>query len=96
MTGWVLQSSDPAVTWRLPPGAVKTVGRTARADFILEADLVSRLHCRLTAKSAEQLFIEDLGSTNGIQVNGQRVDRATLRAGDVVTIGRVTFNVTAA
>ena len=93
MTGWVLESSDPSVVWRLPPGAVKTVGRTARADFILDAGLVSRLHCRLTAKSMDQLFVEDLGSTNGILVNGQRVDRSLLHPGDTVTIGRVTFTV---
>ena len=44
---WVLES--PEGTFRLTPGAVKTVGRTPRADFILDAALVSRLHCRLTA-----------------------------------------------
>jgi len=93
MTGWTLESADPAVTLRLPVGASKTVGRAAEADFILEAPLVSRVHCRLTAKSADQLHVEDLGSTNGIIVNGQRVDRTTLKAGDTLMIGRVALTI---
>jgi ABC transport system ATP-binding/permease protein len=93
MPGWILESADPPFTLRLPPGAVKTVGRTARADFILEAALVSRLHCRLTAGADDQLTVEDLESTNGVQVNGRRVTRATLRTGDTLTIGRVEFRV---
>jgi pSer/pThr/pTyr-binding forkhead associated (FHA) protein len=72
---------------------VKTVGRTARADFILDAALVSRLHCKLKVEKSNQLVVEDLGSTNGTQVNGIRVDRAVLKPGDVVTIGRVELRV---
>src|SRR4029079_6620819 len=94
MTGWVLESGDEApVVLRLSPGTIKTVGRTARADFILDAALVSRLHCRLTADRSDQLIVEDLGSTNGIMVNGKRIDRVILRAGDRLKVGRVEFEV---
>lgn len=94
MTGWILETrTEPVVTLRLPPGAVKTVGRTARADFILDAALVSRLHCRLTADSSDQLVVEDLDSTNGTLVNGTRIQRAVLREGDVLTVGRVDLTV---
>jgi pSer/pThr/pTyr-binding forkhead associated (FHA) protein len=93
MPGWILESQEPAVTLRLSPGTVKTLGRTARADFILEAPLVSRLHCRLTADASDQLVVEDLGSTNGTLVNDERVDRAVLRTGDRLTVGRVEFTV---
>jgi len=97
MTGWILQTNEEApVIFRLSHGSVKTVGRTARADFILDAALVSRLHCRLTADKSDQLVIEDLDSTNGIQVNGRRVTRQVLKPGDVVTIGRVEFEVSQA
>ena len=46
---WVLRGSDKdgAVTFRIPHGTSKTVGRAARADFIVKAALVSRLHCRI-------------------------------------------------
>lgn len=94
MAGWVLHSGDePPITLRVPPGSIKTIGRTARADFIVDAALVSRLHCRLTADRSDQLIVEDLGSTNGTIVNGKRVDRVILRAGDRLTIGRVEFEV---
>ena len=93
MPGWILESTDPPITLRLPGAAVKTVGRTARADFILEAPLVSRVHCRLTADDSDQLIVEDLESTNGTQVNGERVSRAVHRTGDTLTDGRVNFNV---
>src|SRR5436190_9898084 len=94
MPGWVLESQDqPPVTMRVAPGSVKTVGRTARADFMLDAPLVSRLHCRLTAEASDQLVVEDLESTNGTIVNGTRVDRAVLKDGDTLTIGRVEFGV---
>ncbi len=94
MAGWILQTRDEVPTvFRLPLGSIKTVGRTARADFILDAALVSRIHCRLTADKSDQLIVEDLKSTNGTLVNGKRVERHLLKPGDVVTIGRVEFDV---
>lgn len=92
--GWILRRRDDAsVVYRLPPGSVKTVGRATRADFILDAHLVSRVHCRFTASKSDQLVLEDLDSTNGVLVNGERVSRQVLKAGDLVTIGRVEFEV---
>ncbi len=94
MAGWILQSGEePPITLRLPPGSIKTIGRTARADFIVNAALISRIHCRLTADPSDQLVVEDLGSTNGTLVNGKRVDRVVLRPGDRLTVGRVEFQV---
>jgi pSer/pThr/pTyr-binding forkhead associated (FHA) protein len=96
VAGWILQSGDePAITLRVPPGSIKTIGRTARADFIVDAALISRLHCRLTADKSDQLVVEDLGSTNGTMVNGKKVERVVLRAGDRLTVGRVVFQVQA-
>ena len=88
---WILESSDAADdgwTFRLKPGAIKTVGRAPRADFIVDAALVSRLHCRLTAAEGH-IEVVDLRSTNGTFINDQRVDRASLSAGDRLRIGRI-------
>ena len=94
MSDWILQDAgEPPVILRLTRGAVKTLGRTARADFILDAPLVSRLHCRLSADASGQLVVEDLDSQNGTFVNGRKVDRATLKSGDRLTVGRVDFTV---
>jgi pSer/pThr/pTyr-binding forkhead associated (FHA) protein len=83
---WILHGLD--ATYRLPVGAVRTVGRAPRADFIVEAALVSRLHCRITA-GADRLDVVDLSSTNGTFVNDQRIDRASLTAGDRLRVGRL-------
>jgi|SRR5688500_10643747 pSer/pThr/pTyr-binding forkhead associated (FHA) protein len=88
---WVLKTAEDAdapFLFRILPGSIKTVGRAPRADFILEAALVSRLHCRLTAGAAE-LEVVDLESTNGTFVNGERTARATLKQGDRLGVGRV-------
>jgi pSer/pThr/pTyr-binding forkhead associated (FHA) protein len=90
MNMWILRSS--AGTFRLTPGAVKTVGRAPRADFMVDAALVSRLHCRLTA-TARHVEVEDLSSTNGTFVNGKKVDRANLASGDRLRVGRVEMTV---
>jgi pSer/pThr/pTyr-binding forkhead associated (FHA) protein len=87
---WILQS--PEGTFRLTSGAIKTVGRAPRADFILDVALVSRLHCRLTA-SDDNLEVVDLKSTNGTFVNDKRIDAASLAVGDRLRIGRVELSV---
>jgi pSer/pThr/pTyr-binding forkhead associated (FHA) protein len=92
---WVLRTVEGAeepFTFRILPGSIKTVGRAARADFIVEAGLVSRLHCRLTA-GASELEVVDLESTNGTFVNGERVARASLKHGDRLGVGRVELTV---
>ena len=94
MRGWILESGDaPPITLRLAPDTVKTIGRAPTADFIVDAPLVSRVHCRLTADRSDQLIVEDLGSTNGTIVNGRKADRGVLRTGDRLLIGRVEFTI---
>jgi pSer/pThr/pTyr-binding forkhead associated (FHA) protein len=92
---WVLRTDEGAeapFTFRILPGSIKTIGRAPRADFVLDAALVSRLHCRVTA-GATELEVVDLDSTNGTYVNGERTARATLRAGDRLGVGRVELTV---
>jgi pSer/pThr/pTyr-binding forkhead associated (FHA) protein len=91
---WTLQSVDPVdleLTFRLLPGTLKTMGRASRADFVVDAALVSRVHCRFTLNHTNELELEDLGSTNGTFVNGKRVARVRLNDGDKLTVGRVEF-----
>jgi pSer/pThr/pTyr-binding forkhead associated (FHA) protein len=95
MSMWVLQTSeadDGPLTFRLGAGAIKTIGRTARADFVVDRALVSRVHCRLTA-SDENLEVQDLSSTNGTFVNGTRVERAHIASGDRLRVGRIELKV---
>ena len=91
---WILrgQPDSEPLTFRIQSGAIKTVGRASRADFIVDAALVSRLHCRLTA-SNDSLEVEDLKSTNGTFVNDKRIERATLADGDRLRVGRFELKV---
>lgn len=88
---WILKTlnEEPERIFRVAPGAVRTVGRATAADFILDAALVSRVHCRLTATADGGLEVQDLESTNGTYVNGVKVDSARLAAGDTLRVGRV-------
>jgi pSer/pThr/pTyr-binding forkhead associated (FHA) protein len=93
---WILRNADAdtgGLTFRLTTGSVRTLGRAARADFIVDASLVSRLHCRLTVHSDGRLEVEDLESTNGTFVNAKKVVRADLKDGDELGIGRVKLKV---
>ena len=88
---WTLETNDPSANhaiFRMRPGSVKTIGRSPEAEFLVEATLVSRLHCQLTA-TADTLEVKDLGSTNGTFVNGNRVTSAQLFDGDRLSVGRL-------
>jgi pSer/pThr/pTyr-binding forkhead associated (FHA) protein len=89
---WILRTMDagkPEKTFRLLPGSVRTVGRATGADFIVDAPLVSRVHCRLTVAPDGTLEVRDLESTNGTFVNGKRIERARLKSGDRLGVGRI-------
>ena len=88
---WILRTVTeglPEKTFRILPGNERTIGRATGADFIIDAALVSRVHCRLEA-GKDGVDVTDLESTNGTFVNGKRVNRATLSNGDRLRVGRV-------
>ena len=87
---WVLRGFDAdeePLTFRVPLGSIRTVGRAQRADFVVDSTLVSRLHCRLEGKR-DGVDVIDLASTNGTFVNGKRIERARLKIGDRLRVGR--------
>lgn len=71
---------------RLP----STIGRGRGATIMLPHPLVSRTHCELY-ESDGRLMVRDLGSLNGTFVNNQRVTESALPAGELLTVGTVTF-----
>ena len=70
------------------------VGRSSDLDMVLVEDMVSRRHARI-ACSDQSIMIEDLGSTNGTFVNGEKIARASLKEGDRVLIGTSILKVVA-
>ena len=72
-------------------GPRATIGRSKQAECVLSDPNVSRHHAELQRSSSGDWTIADLGSTNGVKVNGRRVGSARLAAGDQVTLGTTTF-----
>ncbi len=76
-------------THPLPERGAITVGRDEGADVRLADELASRMHLRVGVE-AGQIWVEDLGSSNGTFVRGERLEpgaRAPLLPGEAVTIG---------
>jgi len=63
-----------------------TIGRSSELDMVLVEDMVSRKHAKITVAPGK-ILIEDLGSTNGTFVNGEKVRQARLKEGDRILIG---------
>ena len=74
----------------LPPERVLTLGRSEDSFLQLEDEQVSRRHCLLERKG-DTVFLRDLNSTNGTQVNGERIVEVALRDGDRLTVGGSQF-----
>ena len=87
----IVTEGQPEKTFRILPGNERTIGRATGADFIIDAALVSRVHCRVSALADGELEIRDLESTNGTYVNGERIETARLASGDRLQVGRVEF-----
>jgi predicted component of type VI protein secretion system len=70
--------------------AMVVVGRHPSCDTRLDSLRVSRQHCCMSQDKGE-VTVRDLGSTNGIRINGQRVERGRLRPGDELSIAHIRF-----
>lgn len=64
-----------------------TFGRDAACDVPIENIGISRKHCQFLFEDGKY-FVEDAGSSNGISVNGERVEKAEVKDGDEVQAGK--------
>ncbi len=77
----------------VPIGGPVVIGRSPGADIVIGDDFVSSRHARVYPSGGD-VFIEDLGSTNGTLVNGERIVGPTrLSAGDSIEVGSVRLEV---
>jgi pSer/pThr/pTyr-binding forkhead associated (FHA) protein len=73
------------------PNNAAVIGRRHDCDLRIPLMSVSRRHCQISYNK-DTLKVRDIGSRNGIYLNGKRIDdEATLRAGDYLRIGPLTF-----
>jgi pSer/pThr/pTyr-binding forkhead associated (FHA) protein len=82
----LLEGEKPVKEFLLKPG-VSVIGRLAQSDIQLPSPDVSRRHAQVTA-GPDGCFVADLGSENGVKVNGRLVESQRLEDGDVVELGK--------
>ena len=70
-----------------PGGAL--IGRSRECDIVLHDSNVSRRHAEIRPTGGDAWTITDLGSTNGLKVNGRAVTSASLSSGDAIAVGTV-------
>ena len=69
------------------------IGRGRSADLVIAEPTISRAHAAI-GWDAEGFFMQDLGSTNGSKVNGQRSPLARLKDGDDLQLGKLQLRIT--
>lgn len=67
-----------------------SIGRGKECDFVLDDKSVSKQHAQFVSAQGNWV-LSDLGSSNGVLVNGSRVDEVALKSGDRIQLGRCTF-----
>jgi len=85
----LVQRSGPAITVQRP---ILLIGRHPECDLRLDLPKISRRHCCL-ASAYDRVLIRDLGSRNGVRVNGRMIDETQLFRGDEVAIGPLIYRV---
>ena len=81
------KGSRPPIPLQRP---VLLIGRHPECDVRIDLPKISRRHCCL-ALAYDRVLIRDLGSHNGVRVNGRVVEEATLQVGDEVAIGPLIY-----
>ena len=67
-----------------------TIGRSRECDVVVDDPNISRKHAEVR-RTIDGWLVADLGSTNGIKVNGRRVKDAVLSPGDEITLGLISL-----
>jgi pSer/pThr/pTyr-binding forkhead associated (FHA) protein len=68
------------------------IGRGRGADIVIAEPTMSRAHAAI-GFDGECFYVQDLGSTNGTRVNGGREEKATLKTGDEIQLGKLLLRV---
>jgi hypothetical protein len=84
-----LMEMDAAATKYPLIKPVVRIGRGAENDIRLTNDSISARHAEIHRRRDGQIYLIDLGSSNGVYVNNSKLERAELNDGDVIELGEV-------
>lgn len=92
--GWMLRARDdsPLAGQTFELKGIMVLGRQSTCELVIADECISRRHAQFTNQNGV-LLVQDLESTNGTHINGQRRMAATLRHGDVINFEQYTFDV---
>src|ERR1700676_2405670 len=85
----VALTEEPSILLDKP---IMLFGRNPECDIQIDSRKISRRHCCI-AQVNDYLVVRDLGSTNGVRINGLRVQEGRLTNGDELTIGTTRYQV---
>jgi pSer/pThr/pTyr-binding forkhead associated (FHA) protein len=83
----LIKKSAPIIDLQRP---ILLIGRHLDCDVRLNTPKISRRHC-CVAMAYDRLLIRDLGSRNGVRLNGRVIEEARLESGDEIAIGPILF-----
>lgn len=93
-SGWILQGDAQLKNRQYPINDKMVLGRSPDCDLSFSFDQLSRQHVTFKILKGD-LFVKDMGSSNGTHVNGRKVDQVKLNGGDTLSFGPLSFNVIA-
>jgi len=67
-----------------------TIGRSGENHLVIKEDFISRNHVKIQSKE-DAIIVEDLGSTNGVNVGGEKVKKARINMGESFLLGKMEF-----
>jgi pSer/pThr/pTyr-binding forkhead associated (FHA) protein len=91
----VIDGNDKGMKVDLILGAPVTIGRAPTCGITLNDPGVSGTHAAVVWGNDRQIYVEDRGSRNGVFVNNQKVQRQTVKGGDLIVIGSTRLLVSA-
>jgi pSer/pThr/pTyr-binding forkhead associated (FHA) protein len=83
----LIKKTAPIIDLQRP---ILLIGRHMDCDVRLDTPKISRRHCCI-AMAYDRLLIRDLGSRNGVRLNGRMIEEGRLESGDEVAIGPIVF-----
>jgi len=94
MAAVTLTISGQGRGWQAQPDAGGTIiGRSEQCDVVLESPDISREHTRIFRDPFGRWIIEDLGSSNGIFINGKRIEACAILPGEPIIVGPFTLSI---